>query len=852
MELATPVVSREPGAIAATTPLVTIIVRSMGRPELRGALESIARQDYPAIETIIVDATGGGHPPLPAIEWRAGHRVRRIGAPRRLPRPQAANAGLQAASGEWCTFLDDDDTCDPHHISALVGEAARHPGALLVYGQTRWLDADGRTERLFGQPFNRLLVHFGPLFCWQAALIHSRVVELGCRFDEAFDVLEDRDFIAQVARHGDPILVPVVAFNFRPDLGTSGTGAGANWNPAQTVYYDQLLRAKWAGARTFHAERSTLLSLRAVRAFEAGDREGAQQLFRHALAEYPDDPNALHGLARVALESGDLATAENRARQAIDVNTHPAEYHLTLAEILARSGGLDEAAAEAARAAEEPALQERAAALLRTLPAPVPPGRSRTQPCPCGSGLRYKACCGRFVVATTETESRELASAVDALRRGDAQQAFRNVAQVACDEHAGAGNWRAAAAIALQLGAPEHAVHLLAQVLRLRDEPATRSMLADGCRLMFDAQRSDSLWDTAREVLAQIDGRRRSPGSDGDPVRLQRVHIVGDLRPRRRDRIAARALARVLTPHADVRLWSTLPAGEVLARNGPVPTIDAASAAGFAADTVVVLEADDFPGDWFDALRAQRLVLRMRAADPERLVQRLAHVEANPALRDVAVAVPGRDAAARLGPAAILEYAWIDDGLLDTPGACRNSVDGLVIGRHGADPAAEHHPGDPALYRRLMNAGHRIRILGGGALVPAFAGDPAVANITLLASHDEAPGEFLDTLDVYLYRRAMAAAGDGGARVLEAMAAARPVVVFASALDVPECIDDGRTGFVVASEDDAFNCIERLAADPALRHSMGAAAREAAAALMTAQRYRVTASYLGPERPPPA
>jgi len=836
LDLETPGESRTQTDAAPATPLVSIIVRSMGRPQLRAALESIAGQDYPAIETIVVDATGGRHPPLPAIDWRAAQTVRRIDAGRPLPRPQAANVGLRAASGEWFAFLDDDDTCDPHHISALVAEAARHPDALMIYGKSRWLNADGGVERLFGRPFNRLLVHFGPLFCWQAALISSRVVDLGCRFDEAFTICEDRDFIAQVAHHREPVLVPVVAFNFRPDLGTSGTGNGANWDPGRTVYYDQLLRAKWAGDATFHAERSAMLCLQAVRAFESGDHRGAQAAFERALVEYPEDPNALHGIARLAFERDDLATAERYARLAIDVHGHPAEYRLTLAEILARRGAPDEAADEAARAAEEPVLRERANALLRSLPTPATQARMRTERCPCGSGLRYKRCCGQLAAEALSPKAATIA--------GDVRGGLRDIPDTSNDEAATTDRLRDDATLALQLGMPEQAVALLAAALQQRDEPATRSLLADSCRRLFDDWRSDALWATAREVLSRIDRRHRDCRDSKAAPRTRRVHVIGDLRPRRRDRVVARALARALAPHADIRLWSTQPAESALAHDDAVPTIDAASAAQLTDDTVILLEADDPPGAWFDALRARRLVLRMRAADPELLVRRLAYVEANPSPWEVRVAMPGRDAAARVGPAAIVDYAWLDDVLLDPPGRGSAGAGAVVIGRHGAEPATEHHPLDAAMYRRLMDRGHQIRILGGGPLVPAFAGDAAGANIALLAPLDESRAAFLGSLDVYLYRRAPWAPSDGGARVLEAMAAGRPVVVFAAALDVPECVEHERTGFVVTDEDEAFACIERLAADPSLRQRIGSAARAASAKLMTAQRYRVTASYV--------
>lgn len=93
--------------------LVSVIVRSMGRRHLRAALTSISQQDHTPLEVIVVDATGGTHPPLPNIAWRDGHTIRVVGGAAQLPRPHAANAGLLAARGQWLCFLDDDDTTIP-------------------------------------------------------------------------------------------------------------------------------------------------------------------------------------------------------------------------------------------------------------------------------------------------------------------------------------------------------------------------------------------------------------------------------------------------------------------------------------------------------------------------------------------------------------------------------------------------------------------------------------------------------------------------------------------------------------------------------------------------------------------
>ncbi|RFC37963.1 MAG: Glycosyl transferase family 2 [Candidatus Nitrotoga sp. CP45] len=361
---ATPVVN--PGN-QPTLPLVSVIVRSMGRPELRVALESISRQDYPNVEVIVVDATGGNHPTLPTIAWQSGHSIRIVGGHRQLPRPQAANEGLQAVQGEWFCFLDDDDTYDFDFLSAMLSATHEHPETLLIYGKARMLDANGNVTKLFGSPFNRAMMYYGPLFYWQAAIIRRKVIELGCRFDETFEICEDRDFLHQIAEHCDFAFVPVVGFNYRPDLGTSGTGPGANRNLPRFLRSEKMLRAKWADAASHHTRKLTEMCMGAVRAFHEGNFALSRTLFNKTLDAYPDDPSALHGLARLGLHDGQLATAEKLARRAIEINPSAAEFCMTMALILEASHKYEEALEFVWRARINPAFQASADELAQRI-----------------------------------------------------------------------------------------------------------------------------------------------------------------------------------------------------------------------------------------------------------------------------------------------------------------------------------------------------------------------------------------------------------------------------------------------------------------------------------------------------
>ena len=383
-------------------------------------------------------------------------------------------------SGSWFMFLDDDDTCEPGHVSTLVAATRAHPDALVVYGSGRLFDPEGRELKVFGRPFNRALMHYGPLFYWQAALISTRVRELGCRFDPTLAVCEDRDFLAQIAQHGDFAFLPSAAtFNYRPDLGTSGTGHGANRDAARVARFENLLRAKWAGPGTLHNERVAQRCRQGVRAYFAGDFERAGAIFASALAEYPDDPNALHGLARVAWRRIELDDAQRLVRKAVEMNPLAAEYRTTLSEIDVRKG-------------------------VRAMPASARGSPSRLAPCPCGSGRRYKECCGRLEIAASRSAATD--AALDRMKgeleRGNAYAAREWLRTATAADDASRERLVAAARLELDLDEPASAFPLLERAAAIRVDGQAGLMLDACCAALARRERDTSLWSTIAALVA--------------------------------------------------------------------------------------------------------------------------------------------------------------------------------------------------------------------------------------------------------------------------------------------------------------------------------------------------------------
>jgi LmbE family N-acetylglucosaminyl deacetylase len=194
-----------PGAIL-TGPLVSVIVRSTGRPELATALASVATQTYQRIEIVVVDALGTGQLKLDPAQCRFPLRGEQANHP--LGRSAAANLGLDLAQGDYLIFLDDDDWFEPDHLAGLVEQLNLESTAIAAYAGVRCVrpasSGDWETIRVYNDSFDvaRLCCeNFIPIH----ALLFRREALQGaapCRFDERFDLYEDWDFWLQLQERG--------------------------------------------------------------------------------------------------------------------------------------------------------------------------------------------------------------------------------------------------------------------------------------------------------------------------------------------------------------------------------------------------------------------------------------------------------------------------------------------------------------------------------------------------------------------------------------------------------------------------------------------------------------------------
>ena len=223
----------------ASPPLVSVVVRTMGRPSLSRALASVAAQTHRPIEIVVVDAAGAG------LDRKAlaGLPVRLVGGGP-YDRPRAANAGLAAARGAWILFLDEDDEIAPDHVALLLATALV-AGVPVAYSQTKLVAAADLQRVMGGGPFSREKLLQSNYLAIHAVLFHRSLVDAGARFDETLETFEDWDFWLQLSARTDFAFTGKPTAIYNAAAGASGAGAGANLDRLAVLAQRERLMRKW-------------------------------------------------------------------------------------------------------------------------------------------------------------------------------------------------------------------------------------------------------------------------------------------------------------------------------------------------------------------------------------------------------------------------------------------------------------------------------------------------------------------------------------------------------------------------------------------------------------------------------
>src|SRR5216683_3176550 len=189
-------------------PLITVIIPTFNRAELlRRALDSVYAQEGNGqlfdLEVLVVD-DGSTDRTIEVV--RACPLIKYICPPANKGTSAARNVGLDAATGQYVAFLDDDDSWLPWKLRRQVQTLEEHPELVAVYGQeiknsdrAIWVWPEPR-DAPSGSIYRSLLTSC-PVNT-SSVMVRRTAIERVGRFDENLRCWEDYDMWLRVALEG--------------------------------------------------------------------------------------------------------------------------------------------------------------------------------------------------------------------------------------------------------------------------------------------------------------------------------------------------------------------------------------------------------------------------------------------------------------------------------------------------------------------------------------------------------------------------------------------------------------------------------------------------------------------------
>ncbi len=817
-----PAMPRQGRTPSCSNPLVSIIVRSMGRDCLIDALTSLAAQSYSRIEVVVVDATGGRHPPLPPT-IAADSRFRLVSAGRLLKRPAAANFGLGAATGEYLGFLDDDDLFDPGHVSLLVRRILEPDHPDMVYSGLWLVDRYHRLTQRQCHPFNVLVFLFRNLIPAISVLFHRRVVELGCRFDDNLEIFEDWDFWLQLMPHVRIERIEAPTQLYFVEAGTSGTSIGLNADPARGGHYAARVRQRWEPIGKGLWREYVEVTHELLARFHDGERATLRPAMRALLQRYPEEPNLEFHLGRSYLAEGHVYTARRLIESAVSHNRTGFEFLISLVRLWESLGSPEDALAclEEARPVLSTQLQTVDAEIvrLRRLIASrqslrmLAGGRTgRNEICPCGSGTRHKHCCGRTVAkpATAALEQplqtacdRLQAAGIEHYRRGELSAAAECFASVQAQLPGQPMVLHGLALLACDQGRLDEAAHLAGLALAAAPDP----VIAEFHRQLQYRRRRIAEARQLRTVL-HASGRLLS----AEDVRLALASAQSIM--------VLRCSPHLPLSETDFSGWQ----GALHFLPGDAESLpDAAHPACLARGGTLVMDGvPELLPPLFDTQLPALVLVRVTRDCPSMLLE---IARASPG--SIGLIYPDDTTAQQVGLPGMVLRPTLPPAAFSI--ARRTPGTAFRIGLRGSCELDGLHPLDAVLIRRLLDSGSEVSVHGGTPLVRHFPPSALPPGLRLLG-FDASAEAFLSDIDCLVLRRSPLAENEAALGfVAEALAAGCPLIC-TDTLPGAELIQDGVNGYCVDADDEDAICdrIARLRQDAALARSIGEQARETA------------------------
>ncbi|MCL5961624.1 MAG: glycosyltransferase [Chloroflexi bacterium] len=184
-------------------PLVSIVTPSMNQRQFIGfALQSVAAQDYAAIEHIIIDggSTDGSVQAIEHYAQTSPHRVKWI-SEQDNGQADAINKGFRMAAGDIVAWINSDDAyLFRSTLSEVVKAFDRLPGADIVYGDVVVISSDNRVLKAQCIPSFSYQYLLRGCYLAQPAVFFRRTVIETDRLDASISIALDYDLWLRLGR----------------------------------------------------------------------------------------------------------------------------------------------------------------------------------------------------------------------------------------------------------------------------------------------------------------------------------------------------------------------------------------------------------------------------------------------------------------------------------------------------------------------------------------------------------------------------------------------------------------------------------------------------------------------------
>lgn len=114
------------------------------------------------------------------------------------------NRGFRKATGDWVMWLNTDDYLLPGALARVAAFAEKNPAADFIYGDTQFVDANGkllREKREHEFDFN-VLLFYGCYIQSTATFLRRKIIQAGHLLDVEYRVVMDFEYYVRLARLG--------------------------------------------------------------------------------------------------------------------------------------------------------------------------------------------------------------------------------------------------------------------------------------------------------------------------------------------------------------------------------------------------------------------------------------------------------------------------------------------------------------------------------------------------------------------------------------------------------------------------------------------------------------------------